>query len=79
MGLHCSHYVGRGRYSTRFEPLNAVALCYGCHRFFTSHPIDHTEFFKKRLGEKWENLMELKETIIKKRDVLTAEKYKELK
>lgn len=30
-GLHCSHYKGRGSWSTRFDPLNAIALCYGCH------------------------------------------------
>lgn len=29
--LHCSHYFGRGKESTRFDPENADALCYGCH------------------------------------------------
>lgn len=30
-GLHCSHHHGRGNWSVRFEPMNAEALCYGCH------------------------------------------------
>src|SRR5690349_13419351 len=30
-GLHCSHYIGRANYATRFEPLNVFAHCYGCH------------------------------------------------
>ena len=33
-GLHCSHYFGRGRESTRFEPDNCIALCFGCHRLW---------------------------------------------
>lgn len=39
--LHCSHFQGRGKESTRFEPLNTDALCYGCHQYFTSHPGEH--------------------------------------
>jgi len=31
MGLHCSHHHGRSRWGVRFDPLNAEALCYGCH------------------------------------------------
>ena len=30
-GLHASHHHGRGNWSIRFNPLNAEALCYGCH------------------------------------------------
>lgn len=30
-GLHCSHYIGRGNWSVRFDPDNAFAHCYGCH------------------------------------------------
>ena len=50
-GLHCSHFIGRSRYTTRFDDRNCVALCYGCHRYFTSHPLDHHEWQRKRLGE----------------------------
>lgn len=50
--LHCSHFYGRGNKSTRFDPDNASALCYGCHQRMGAHPNEHVEFFKKRLGEK---------------------------
>jgi Zn finger protein HypA/HybF involved in hydrogenase expression len=30
-GLDCSHHHSRGNWSIRFDPLNAEALCYGCH------------------------------------------------
>ena len=38
MGLHCSHYFGRGSYATRFDPLNAFSHCYGCHQYMGSNP-----------------------------------------
>lgn len=30
-GLECSHHHSRGKWGVRFEPLNAEALCTGCH------------------------------------------------
>lgn len=33
-GLHCSHHHSRGNWSIRFDPLNAEALCYGCHSHY---------------------------------------------
>jgi len=32
MGLHCAHVMSRGHWSVRFDPCNAMSLCYGCHR-----------------------------------------------
>lgn len=50
-GLHCAHMFGRGKYATRFDPENACALCYGCHRYLDTHPHEKREFFRKRLGD----------------------------
>ena len=50
-GLQCSHFHGRGNKGTRFDPENAAALCYGCHRYFTANPQEHAEWFLKRLGQ----------------------------
>lgn len=33
VGLHCSHHHRRGQWAVRFDPLNAEALCYGCHSY----------------------------------------------
>lgn len=33
-GLHCSHHYRRGNWGVRFHPLNAEALCYGCHSHY---------------------------------------------
>lgn len=49
--LHCSHFQGRGHEATRFEPLNADALCYGCHHYFTSHPGEHYLWQVQRKGQ----------------------------
>lgn len=49
--LHCSHFHGRGKKSVRFDPDNAAAMCYGCHRHLTAHPLEHMDLFRHRLGE----------------------------
>lgn len=50
-GLHCSHCATRGSHSTRVEPDNAVALCYGCHSYLDAHYHEKEQFFIDRLGE----------------------------
>lgn len=69
-GLHNSHFYGRGHESTRFEPDNCDALCYGCHRLW-GHGDQrdlYIEFKKKQLGQiRWASLM-LQAYQYKKRD-----------
>lgn len=50
MGLHCSHFHGRGKWSVRFDPENCEALCYGCHQHVGSHPPIHEYRALQRLG-----------------------------
>lgn len=50
-GLHCSHYHGRGKWGTRFDPDNCEALCYGCHSFLEQHPHEHEKRERERLGD----------------------------
>lgn len=49
-GLHTAHCFSRGKTSTRFDPENAVALCYGCHRYLDQRPTEKFEWFESRLG-----------------------------
>ncbi len=49
--LQCSHYHGRSSKSVRRDPDNAAGLCGACHIYLGSHPEEHTQFFKNRLGE----------------------------
>lgn len=50
--LQCSHFHSRGNKSVRFDFENAVALCVLCHQRFTANPLEHTDFFLKRLGKR---------------------------
>lgn len=67
-GLHCSHFFGRSRESTRFDPENCDALCFGCHRYFGSDDMDaYREFKVKQLGKKkYEHLTIRSRTYCKK-------------
>ncbi len=49
-GLHCSHWIGRGSWGTRFHPLNAYAHCYGCHAYFEGRPALFNDWVMERLG-----------------------------
>ena len=57
-GIHCSHFVGRGNWSVRHEPLNADAHCFYCHQQFESNPHKHTDWKKERLGNLYDILIE---------------------
>ena len=50
-GLHCAHMFTRRLQVTRFDPDNAVALCYGCHAYVDSHPSEKLAFFRGLLGD----------------------------
>lgn len=59
MGLHCSHFHGRGKWATRFDPDNAEALCYGCHSYMGAHPHLHRERIEDKLGRQlYDNVQE---------------------
>lgn len=66
--LHCSHFQGRGKEPTRFDPENADALCYGCHQYFTSHPAEHYEWQVERKGQEAVDSIRLRSNGYKKRN-----------
>jgi cytochrome c553 len=67
--LHCSHVYSRRWASVRHEPMNALALCVGCHRTMGENPIDHAELYREIWGNQaYELLRELKERIVRKKD-----------
>jgi hypothetical protein len=71
--LHCSHFWGRARESTRFDPLNANAHCHGCHSFFTANPELHRQWKLTKIGQaEYDKLMIRAETRQKKDRPLMA-------
>jgi len=55
--LQTSHFYGRSKKSVKWDEDNAVALDFGCHQYFTSHPLEHVEWFKNHLGERFDLLL----------------------
>ncbi len=58
--LQCSHFHGRRKKSTRFDPDNCSALCMHCHQYFGENPIEHVAFMRNKLGERRFNLLTLR-------------------
>lgn len=48
--LQCSHFYSRSMKTVRYDEENLCGLCWGCHQFLGSHPVEHIRFFQKRLG-----------------------------
>ena len=79
-GLHCSHFYGRAKYSTRFDFDNAEALCYGCHQYLGSHPEEHRKHKMIKIGKiKYNRLMLRSNNRASKKDLLSNWHYKHLK
>ena len=67
-GLHCSHFWGRGKWTTRFDDDNCSSICFGCHNYFHANPEEHRKWKLKQLGEKrFKNLM-IRANMIGKKD-----------
>ena len=50
--LHCAHWHSRGSWSTRFDPSNAAALCYGCHQHTSvNRETEHRPLMLKIMGD----------------------------
>jgi len=58
--LHCAHIFTRGAQSTRFDPENAVALCYGHHSWLDANPLTKYEFYIKKFGQKQFDVLRLR-------------------
>lgn len=60
-GLQCSHYFGRRKESTRFDPQNCDALCGPCHsRWEATDREDYRDFKINQLGADGFALLRLK-------------------
>lgn len=61
VGLQCSHYFGRRKESTRFDPQNCDALCGICHSIWeATDREDYRDFKIKQLGQQGFDLLRLK-------------------
>lgn len=54
--LQCAHIISRSYHATRVDEDNAVALCQGCHVFFTHRPLEWIDFIEARHPGRYEVL-----------------------
>jgi hypothetical protein len=66
--LQNSHFKGRRKENTRFEPLNTDALCAYCHQYFTSQPDEHTNWQVQMKGQTVVDMLTLAGNTYKKKD-----------
>ncbi len=77
--LQCSHFWGRIRKSTRWDEDDVAGLCGACHIYFEQHPAEHTKFFKKRLGVRAFENLEIRAHMPQKLDINALTIYLRLK
>lgn len=64
-----SHYFGRGRENTRFDPENCDTLCTACHRLWASDEReDYRQFKINQLGQRGFDLLTLRASTYHKKD-----------
>ena len=63
-----SHFKGRRKEGTRFEPLNVDTLCHGCHSYFTAQPDEHLNWQINTKGQKTVDKVILAANSYKKKD-----------
>lgn len=66
---NASHFFGRGKEATRFDPENVDCLCYPCHQIWGGDGrLEYREFKTKQLGKKKFQLLELRSNSYCKKD-----------
>lgn len=74
-GLHCSHFQGRRKENTRFDPNNCDALDFGCHAYFTANPGEHYAWQVSRKGQDGVDKLILASNLYVKKDRALQEIY----
>jgi hypothetical protein len=68
-GLQNSHFWGRARENTRFDPDNCDALCFSCHQYLGGDGREeYIAFKKKQLGEEGYKRLKLRAFQFRKKD-----------
>ena len=68
-GLQNSHFWGRARENTRFDPDNCDSLCFSCHQYWGGDGREeYIEFKKKQLGEEGYQKLKIRAFTYRKKD-----------
>ncbi len=64
--LQCAHIYSRRYLSIRWNLLNAMCLCAGCHFWWHQNPTEGVDFIREKMGEdNYERLRVLRNEIVK--------------
>lgn len=63
-----SHFQGRRKEGTRFDPENVDCLCGGCHQYFTANPYEHTQWQIATKGQQAVDMIVLRSNQYCKKD-----------
>jgi len=75
--LQAAHIISRSHRNTRWDLMNGLCLCGGCHIFFAhKEPLEFAEFVKKKLGKKeYDNLRARGQMVVKNQDKEAIKMY----
>lgn len=74
-GLQCAHVISRSNHTLRFDLMNVLCLCSGCHiNFAHQDPLGFSKWFQENYPARYEYLMHNKNFLTKR----TLQDYKEL-
>jgi hypothetical protein len=63
-----SHFQGRRKEATRFDPDNVDCLCFSCHMYFTANPFEHVQWQIAKKGENTVNSIIVRSNSYVKKD-----------
>ena len=73
VAIETAHIHSRRHKSIRWDTLNALALCGGCHRKMTENPLDWVAFLEGYVGEGYLDILrEKRNTIFKTNKTMRA-------
>lgn len=67
-GLQNSHFQGRAKEATRFDPENCDAICAGCHQYFTANPGEHYQWQVQQKGQAAVDALILRSNLYHRKD-----------
>lgn len=76
--LQCAHITTRSNRRLRWDTMNALSLCAGHHRWWTTHPLEWVEFLIKYYDEKYLYILAHRNEINDETHAETLERLKKL-
>ena len=64
--LEAMHIYGRRLKSLRWDLMNLISGCHGCHRRMTENPLEFTDWLLKRFGQGYMDILREKRNLVKR-------------